>query len=179
MDDFHISLATMEAAFREHYEGLHRYAYTLLKENETAKDAVQQVFLNIWEKRNHLNISISLKSYLYRAVHNYCINHNTRERRYLPIEPQTGGPVQNSFSAEIKELEKQVTDALNQLSPQCKTVFLKNREQGMTYSHISQEMNISVKTVEAHMTKALRILRELLLSDMDSRVALIFILIYL
>lgn len=163
MADLKISMEALKKAFYDYYNELHRYAYTLIRSSEAAKDIVQQVFINLWEKRSKLNIEGSLKAYLYKAVHNYCINHNTRTRRHLPIkqsDEELAGVVDKPYSLEVKELEKQVKAAIEKLPPQCKTIFLKNREEEKTYNEVAAEMGIAVKTVEAHMSKALKILRE-------------------
>ena len=105
-----ITMEVLESTFHEHYEGLHRYAYSLTGDNETAKDVVQQVFTTLWEKRDQLTITNSLRAYLYRAVHNACHNLTTRTIRHQPVEKlkeeDLGYPgVQPEFLREIRELE--------------------------------------------------------------------------
>jgi RNA polymerase sigma-70 factor (ECF subfamily) len=149
-------------AFHEHYEALHRYAYTLLRENETAKDVVQKVFLSLLERTDKLEIKISIQSYLFKAVYNHCINHRSRTPKFVDLDQvsdewnSTGNGI---TQVEITEVQKQINAAIEKLPPQCKIVFLKNREEEKTYAQVASEMGIAVKTVEAQMTKALKILR--------------------
>lgn len=152
----------MESAFHQYFEGLHRYAYTIVKRNDVAKDIIQQVFLKLWEKKDHLEIGQSLKAYLYRAVHNQSINHITRNIQHasLPIEAFSIEASGSGMGVEVKELQSKIEAGLNKLPAQCKAVFLKKREDGKTYAAIAAELGISPKTVEAHMSKALKILRE-------------------
>lgn len=159
-----ISMEMMEKAFHEHYEGLHRYAYTLTKENEVSKDIVQQIFMTLWEKKESTAITGSLQAYLFRSVHNRCINHNSRTKKFDLLDEAMENTARTStrdhYSIETNEVQEQLKAALNKLPPQCKAVFLQQREQNMTYAQVAENMGLSIKTVEAHMTKALKILRE-------------------
>jgi len=162
MDKQPISTKVIEEAFHKYYEGLHRYAYSLTGENETAKDIVQQVFIALWERKEKIIIKDSVKSYLFRAIHNRCINHHTRVRKFLVLDHHTENieGINNNYTLENNEVQNQIKAAIEKLPPQCKAVFLKNREEEKTYSQVAGEMGIAVKTVEAQMTKALKILRE-------------------
>ena len=159
-----INQTYLENAFHRWYEGLHRYAFTLLEDNDVAKDVVQQVFFNLWEKRDTLQINISIGAYLYRAVYNGCINQRARVARHGPVDPD--GPQQimaaPDLLSEVKELQFVLSAAIADLPPQCKVVFLKSREEEKSYASIAEELGISIKTVEAQISKALKILRSAL-----------------
>ncbi len=158
----------LEKAFHEHYEGMHRYAYTILKENEAAKDAVQQVFMQVWSRKEYLQAGLSLKSYFYRAIHNHCLNARSRGTRHEVLEPESSPvPIHPDLTVELKELQMQVLSSIEQLPPQCRTAFLKSREEGKPYRQIANEMGISIKTVEAQVSKALKIMRKALAPYMD------------
>lgn len=162
-----ITMEVLESTFHEHYEGLHRYAYSLTGDNETAKDVVQQVFTTLWEKRDQLTITNSLRAYLYRAVHNACHNLTTRTIRHQPVEKlkeeDLGYPgVQPEFLREIRELEAIIRATIDSLPPRCRTIFIKSREEEKTYPVIAREMGLSVKTIEAQMSKALKVIRRTL-----------------
>ena len=142
-------------------EGLHRYAYMILRSNDEASDAVQTVFLKLWEKRFTIDEQQSVRSWLYTAVHNYCLNsiRNAGVRRsYLQHrrEPISSGedPV---VSKEMLEL---IRVAIESLPPQCKLIFQKSRFEKKKYAEIAAELDLSVKTVEAQVGKALKVLRE-------------------
>jgi RNA polymerase sigma-70 factor (ECF subfamily) len=160
-----IDIEFMEETFHRLYEGLHRYAYSLTGDNEAAKDVVQQVFMNLWEKRDLLNISKSVKSYLFRAVHNVCINLQTRTVRHDPIhhlwddEKLAPGGIQPVLLMEIQELQGIIDHTIELLPPHCKAIFKKSRGEEKSYPAIAREMGISPKTVEAQMSKALKIIR--------------------
>ena len=131
---------------------------------DEAEDNVQKMFCKLWENRENINIRTSVKSYLYRAVHNDCINRvlqvKTRaehNQHYSYVMPQ----VVNNTSERVthKELESSISNAIGQLPPQCKKVFEMSRMQHLSYSEIAQELGISNNTVENHISKALKLLR--------------------
>lgn len=149
-----------EHYFYLHFEGLHRYAYTLLTDNETARDAVQHVFLKLWEKREELDEEKSVRSYLYTAVYHHCLNvlrHEKIKRRFAG-QPKdiatTSDPVLH------RELQQQIREVIEMLPPQCRLIFTKSRFEQKKYGEIAEELDLSVKTVEAQIGKALKILRE-------------------
>ena len=160
-----IDIEFVEETFHSLYEGLHRYAYSLTGDNEDAKDVVQQVFMTLWEKRDHLSISKSVKSYLFRAVHNICINLHTRTVRHDPIdrlldgEELASGSTQPVLLTEIQELQGIIDHTIESLPPNCRAVFEKSRGEEKSYPVIAREMGISPKTVEAQISKALKIIR--------------------
>lgn len=156
--------AAFEQIFRQFHVALCRYALTILKDSENAEEIVQDVFLKIWEKRESLVITVSIKSYLYRAVHNSCLNLLDKKKKEirmdeapLKIVHQSAAPVADLQS---KELEKAIADAMNKLPEQCRKVFELSRFGELKYSEIAGVLGISVKTVENQMGKALRIMRE-------------------
>lgn len=151
--------------FSEHYEQLHRYAFTILKDGDTAKDIVQAIFLNLWEKRASLNINTSPKAYLFRCVYNESLNYlkkqDTLKKHHFSATAGVMQDEQKPFAWEDDLLLKaRIEGALNNLPPQCREVFVKSRAEEKKYSEIASELNISVKTVEAHMSKALRLIRQ-------------------
>ena len=155
-----------EQVFKSHFKSLHAYAYTILRDASTAEEMVQEVFYNLWEKKDQIGIHTSLKAYLYRAVHNESMNHirhqkvkavyqrytMQREKEYDegtdPLQQMTG-----------TELEKKFREALNALPEQCRTIFQLSRFESLKYQEIALQLNISVKTVENQMGKALKRLR--------------------
>jgi RNA polymerase sigma-70 factor (family 1) len=154
-----------ETLFKNYYERLCNYANTFINDMAEAEEMVQGTFLTLWEKHENIEIHTSLKSYLYRAVHNNCLNkikhykvrqeHRDEYLKYADIEYE-------HTSQELigQELEKQINRAIESLPPQCQTVFKLSRFENLTYNEIAEHLNISVKTIENHMIKALKILRE-------------------
>ncbi|MEC5144290.1 RNA polymerase sigma-70 factor [Chitinophaga sp. 212800010-3] len=159
----------VEQYFHDNYEGLHRYAYTILKDNDAAKDAVQAVFLKLWEKRAFINGEQSVKSYLYTAVYNYCLNikrHEKVKTRYAAENTHANQEGGNQLIS--KETRQRIMEHIDALAPQCRLIFTKSRFEDKKYAEIAEELGISVKTVEAQMGKALKILRAKLLDILIS-----------
>lgn len=155
-----------EGSFREifhaHYERLCQYAFTILRDMDDAEDVVQSMFLKIWEKRHDLIITHTIKSYLYKAVYNQCMNqlehravHN-KFQEHNAIKKQRGVQHPEVFP---NELEERIMAAINTLPKQCRTIFMMSRYQEMKYADIAKTLDISVNTIENQISKALRILR--------------------
>lgn len=153
-----------EQAFRQYYERLCGYANSLLHDLDEAEEAVQSVFFKLWERRESFDIQTSLKSYLYRAVHNRCLNrakHEKVKRVYegYNAEQLRQNPAQATDLAMQNELQGRIETAVASLPEQCRAVFTLSRYEGLKYQEIADQMGISVKTVENQMTKALKVLR--------------------
>lgn len=153
-----------ERMFKAYFKPLHAYAYTILKDEATAEEMVQNVFFNLWDRRERMNIEGSLKAYLYRAVHNESLNflkHQKVRASYRDHYTRQAVREAESSSGKIgtEELSTHIKKALDELPPQCGAVFRLSRFGGLKYREIAGELGISVKTVENQMGKALRILR--------------------
>ena len=153
-----------ESVFRQHYAPLCRYARQLLADPDEAEEEVQAMFLVLWEKRAGILITTSLKSYLYRAVHNRCLNRikhvavrdEHREHiRYVGNET-VESPVQTLIG---DELSARLQRAIQKLPEQCRLAFTLSRFDELKYQEIADQLGISIKTVENQIGKALRILR--------------------
>ncbi|MBD1432709.1 RNA polymerase sigma-70 factor [Sphingobacterium sp. DN00404] len=150
-----------EEVFRSHFGELHRYAFKILGDADTAEETVQQVFLKLWEKKDwQRGIHTSVRSYLYRAVYNESVNLIKREQlkmRY-EIDQQYRGDYTYAQQSDA-ELRKQLHVALSQLPEKSRMVFEMSRFQELKYQEIAEVLTLSLKTVEGHMTKALKHLR--------------------
>lgn len=155
--------AAFESLFRAFYPRLVQYAHKILQDRDEAEEMVQQVFITLWEQQQELNIHSSLKSYLYRAVHNRCLNsiEKARVRTLYAQETlaNTSEEIQPLQSLQHNELQKEMARALDKLPEQCRRVFELSRYEGLKYAAIAEVLGISVKTVENQIGKALRILR--------------------
>ncbi len=154
-----------EQVFRSYYQALCNYASSLLKDMDEAEEVAQNVFYNIWNKRETLQVNASIKAYLYRAVHNDCLN-RIKHRKVKTVYAEdykntmTGGFDDSSKLLDAKELNALINGAIDSLPEQCGLVFKLSRFEHLKYSEIAEQLQISVKTVENHMGKALKILRE-------------------
>jgi RNA polymerase sigma-70 factor, ECF subfamily len=156
-------LAQFEDVFKAHFKNLHIYAVTIIKDDAAAEEIVQNVFFKLWEKRGQVKIEQSLTSYLYRAVHNESLNYLKHAKVKAAHQAHAGqnSHIQDNTTdpAALKELRQKIDAALNELPEQCRTVFQLSRFEGLKYRMIADELGISVKTVENHMGKALKLLR--------------------
>lgn len=155
---------TYEMLFTEWYVPLCNYAYSILRDQDEAKDIVQKTFYTLWDQRTGINIHTSVKSYLYRIVHNNCLNkikqHKIRSEHNQYIAYETNSSTNNTENSLIQsELQMQIEAAIEKLPPRCKEVFRMSRFGQLSYAEISKELNITTNTVETQIVKALRILR--------------------
>ena len=156
--------AAFEQVFKSHFKNLHAYAYAILKDEDEAEEVVQQVFFKLWERSHNLTFSGSIAAYLYRAVHNESLNVLKHQKIKTGHQLHIAYSMKNKSEhihgkIHEKQLENKLRDALNELPEQCRTVFQLSRFEDMKYREIADKLEISVKTVENHMGKALKFLR--------------------
>jgi RNA polymerase sigma-70 factor (ECF subfamily) len=156
--------SAFDAIFRANYALLVRVAESMLRDRATAEEIAQDVMLELWRRRESLDVTESVRGYLLQATRNRSLNairHRAIERR---SEPQLVDGVARlpSTDAAVREREVEVAiqGAIADLPDRCRQVFELSRVQGLKYLEIAERMGISVKTVEVQMGKALRILRE-------------------
>jgi RNA polymerase sigma-70 factor (ECF subfamily) len=150
-----------EQLFRDFFPPLMAFARKILVDEDDARDVVQQVFINLWEKRSDLDLSTSLKSYLFTSVHHRSLN-VIRDRKKFSVGevPEVAGEWDVSAQIESMELEGKIREAIDSLPEKCREIFEMNRFEGLKYGEIASKLGISIKTVENQMSKALKILRE-------------------
>jgi RNA polymerase sigma-70 factor, ECF subfamily len=146
------------------YEPLCRYAYSILRDMDNAEEVVQKTFYKLWDQHETLNIQSSINSYLYRIVHNDCLNtihqktsHQEHNLNYLSSMNTDVNSTMEQL--ESSDLQKAIEIALAGLPPQCRRVFEMSRLEQLSYSEIATQLNISTNTVENHISKALKLLR--------------------
>lgn len=153
--------AIVENLFREQFEPLCRLAVKYISDFDNAKDIVHEVFTAFWQKFDSLPQDAQYKSYLFTAVRNKSFNYLRDKKNHLEIDNAKEQVAPNpGESIETKELSREIDYALNLLPDRCREVFELSRFEGMKYAQIAQKLDISPKTVEAQMSKALRLLRE-------------------
>ncbi len=154
-----------EHLFHSRYAELCSYANVFLNDLDAAEEIVQDLFVKFWENRENINISSSVRSYLFRSVRNSCLNfikHKKIEETYKQYneEQRESGTVSVDDEFEGSELEIQIRKAIDQLPPKRKEVFIMSRFEGLKYKEIAEKSGISVKTVENQMGKAIKFLRQ-------------------
>jgi RNA polymerase sigma-70 factor, ECF subfamily len=153
-----------EKLFRLFYEALCRYAQSMVNEPELAEEIVQDMFVQLWEKRQSLDLHTGIRPYLYKAVHNRCLNQiqhqKVRVLHQQEVLNTSSDMTQPASRAEFGELKGRFNQALLKLPEECRKVFKLSRENELSYREIADFLGISIKTVENQMGKALRIMRD-------------------
>ena len=160
-----------DALFRAHYAALVRHADGMLRRRDVAEELVQDVMLELWRRRETLVVDDSVRAYLFRATRNRALNHLRHEAIVRRSEPELAADPDTRPGAETvlvdEEIDVAVRRAVAELPDRCREVFELSRMRGLKYSEIASSLGISVKTVEAQMGKALRLLRERLAPWLD------------
>lgn len=153
----------IEILFEQYFKLLCLRAIRVVKHQEVAEDLVQELFLEIWNKRETINIKSSFKSYLSRSIVNRSLNW-LRANKQIFEDAETGlmHTTDNySISAELQkeELETYINGCIDDLPEKCRQVFVLSRFEQLSYKEIAAKLEISVKTVENQISKALKLLR--------------------
>ncbi|MCW0483940.1 RNA polymerase sigma-70 factor [Gaoshiqia sediminis] len=172
------------SVFNTYFESLEVFAKAYVGDDEIAKDMVQDVFTNLWGKRTTLPDKIYLKAYLYQATRNTCLNYLKRLKVQAKFEKRTVDNYNdlllnyealsqlNLDTLSYDELLETLNKAINQLPEKCREVFELSRYEGMKNREIAEMLNISVKAVEGHISKALRQLKDQLKTHYSSGIIL-------
>lgn len=159
--------------FKMYYSPLCVYSVSILKNNLLAEEIVQEVFIRLWENRENINIETSFKAYLYRSVHNHCLNslksrliqkkHTELIYKEINYHAELAtlnfneGLLDNLVSVEMELFFEKAIDALPE---QCKEIFRLSRFEQLTYPQIADKLQISVNTVKTQISRALEKLHE-------------------
>lgn len=171
-----------EASYRYLVETYHKllfnYAISLTNDRALAQDIIQEVFFNIWRDRKKLHESYSLKNYIYKMTYNKFINQYHKNRAISSIERAYMEALNESVDDNNTEAFERklalVSEGLTNLPKRCKETFLLSKKEGLTNIEIAEYLNISIKTVEGHLTKAFSILRKNVGEKMNGILFLLF-----
>lgn len=154
--------AAFEGVFRAHYRPLCAFACTYLKDRDRSEDLVQELFVKLWNERERLNVTGSLKAYLFSAVRNRSLNELEKVVRMKPLNERLHDTSQDDTPSEEDHTWRsaRVLAAIEALPEERRKVFKLSRNEGLKYHEIAARLGISVKTVENQMGKALKTLRE-------------------
>ena len=151
--------------FDTYFTALCRFMYLYLGDTQEAEDIASDIFASVWENRKKLEIRLTFKAYPFQAAKNRCLN-AIRDRKATvsldDINGQDTPQVSITDSLETEELNNLIQEAILSLPEKCREVFLQSRTKNLTNQEIAESMDISVKTVEAQITKALKQIRKFL-----------------
>ncbi len=155
---------TLKDLFDRYFQELYGYTAKIVGNSESAEEIVQDLFVTIWQKRETLTISTSLKAYLFTAAKNRSINH--LKKKYVVLEGLSENDVYKVYNSDMadgevlkNELEKLIIKGLEKLPEKARMVFSLSRHSGMSHNEIAEQLGISQKTVEYHIANVLKSLR--------------------
>ena len=145
-----------EAFFKEYYARLCEYSQLITKDQDASVEIVQDFFVKLWENREKLEIN-SVKSYIFRAIHNNSIKFLNKKLSFETInnDKEYGFILPNDF-----ELNENIEKSINELPPKCREIFILSRIDKLRHNEIAEKLGISSKTVEVQIRKASLILKE-------------------
>lgn len=153
--------------FDLYFVPLCRYAHLYLTDAQEEEELVLDIYMHLWEHSAQINLTLSLKAYLFQAVRNRCLNFLRDKKSTLSLE-EAGDIANNETTStlEMEELTFLIQEAICALPDKCQQVFRLSREGNKTNQEIADELNISVKTVEAQITKSLKRIKTFLTANM-------------
>lgn len=173
-----MSTQPLALVYKNHFDELYRYAFSMLRNSAQAEDAVQAVFLDIWQNKLYDNIHTSLRAFLFKSVYFKCLNEikHSKVRDKFVLHLRDAHPLNTDDEIETVELRNSIEEAINALPAECRKVFELCKMEGLKYHEAAAQLQISPKTVENQMSKALKSLRQALLRFILPITTLIFYL---
>lgn len=159
-------MLAFDEIYNKYKNRLFNFALKLVKSEKDAEDIIQEVFVKLWQSRDNINQEQSFKSYLFTISYNTTVSlirKNIKNIEFVESikNMQVPEAVNNTLaSIEYKELNKKLKETVDKLPTRQKEVYLLSREEELSYAEIAQKLNISVNTVENHMAKALKTIRD-------------------
>lgn len=152
--------------FRHYYNAMCSHAVRFVYSKMYAEDIVSEVFTEFWQKKHFRNIQTTFQTYLFRAVRNRSLNFIRKEFgrpiQSIPEDLLLSNSIQADEQLMYEHFYQKVQDGIESLPPKCKKVFLMSRYEGKSLREIAQLQNISVRTAETHISKALKMMRDVL-----------------
>lgn len=148
--------------FNHYYSGLCAYSLRYISDKTVVEDLVQDFFVSLWMKGDQLNIATSLRSYLFTSVKNRCldhIKHNNVQKKFLSLRESEDQEAINYNLYVERELRSALYEALEKLPPRCREIFELSRFKGLKNQEIAEKLNISTRTAEIQISRALKMLR--------------------
>ena len=161
--------SAFQQLFKGYYQKLVVFANKYLDDPEAARDIVQDFYLNLYESRQSISINTSLKSYLYSSVRNRCLNQLRHEKvaskhrdHILNMPPENDPDMEEKMDA--AELQEKIFRIVSELPDQCRRIYNMSRVDGKRNHEIAEELDLSVRTIETQISKALKVLRDNLIN---------------
>lgn len=154
----------LRALYDQYYNYICSVVYKMVGDSTLAEDIAQEVFVEVWKRRESLDVNLSLRGYLRRIAVNKTLNHIRAQKMNFEEEdavlqlPSNENSTQKILEAE--DLQKVINDAIERLPERCRVVFGLSRFEEMSYKEISNKLGISIKTVENQVSKALKLVRK-------------------
>lgn len=161
-------LELVEQLFRQYYKVLRVYAFRFVNDWDVAEDIVQDVFVALWSKRDHVELEGAVKAYLFKSVYHKSLNYLTSKKyteeesveRFMgqldTLKVQESNQENTLF---MKEIQTEIDSFIETLPTQVRKVFLLSRSYGLKTKEVATQLNLSPKTVEKHLSRALLELR--------------------
>jgi RNA polymerase sigma-70 factor (family 1) len=150
-----------DVLFNRYWKRLFAYAYKIFNQADVCEDIVQEIFITLWNNAG-TNTILNLEAYLLKAVKYRIANHIRSirfEKEQLDVIENFGAPAATINDIEYKELQETLMERVQHFPPKCREVFMLSRFENFSNAEIAHKLNISVHTVEKHITHALRLLR--------------------
>lgn len=150
-----------EELFKEYFKPLVNFANKFLKDIDSSKEIVHDVFISLWEKRDTIDVEKSIKSYLYTSVNNRSLNFIRDNKKFIrdDVLLENKQSTENSDKFAEIEIQRIIVKTLDNLPSKAKTVFELSRYENLKYKEIAEKLGISIKTVETYISRALKDLR--------------------
>mgnify|MGYP001767654812 CR=1 FL=1 len=155
---------SFETLFRAYYAPLCQFSHKYVYDKDDCEEIVQGFFLKLWDKREELDINLSVKNYLFSSIRNRCLNHIKHEKIKLEYQSEIlknpeGQIDTTNFIMEVDLIDR-IDQSIAALPARRREIFILSREHGLKYREIADRLGISIKTVETQMGQALKELRE-------------------
>ena len=156
---------TYELLFKKHYNPVCNYCNDIISDPELSQDIVQSVFVNLWKKKDEIEVKYEWSTYLYRAVKNRAIDEIRKQQTALKVKEAVKQTTVPNFNPEESpessyEIKEKILKATRVLKPKCRNIFIMSKFEGLTYEEIAQHLKISKRAVEENIARALRLLRK-------------------
>jgi RNA polymerase sigma-70 factor (family 1) len=177
------NMFAFDTLYKKYSRRLYKFSFSILKSTEDSENIVQDVFLSLWENRHKVEKNASIKYYVFTIAQNSAVSlirKKARESNYIDFlklqQCLTQEPV--NLEIEYNELTKELNDIVNNLPQRQKEVYILHRVKGLKYQEIAEMLNISVNTIENHMSRALITIRRQLVNYSLSAILFWFLFVY-